>query len=591
MTTFQQLPARVVDLIIHYYYEYENAKRNRDLVGRVDGYGKLASVCKSMRKAALPYYHKTLVFQYTQETPYRDEDDEEPPPPPPELEGTGSPWKTNIKQVALECRMDSITELVIVSVYDFMMPLEIIDALKKMNFHMFKWNNIDTLRVYQGQDMQEEYEPSEWVTEDSLTKLGEYLSTNLPAVRVLDSTDTQGGRLDLLHTMSAFLKLTISQLTRFRTCNGNNPVFGVRDLPPQITHLDITRRFTVEALMLPRMFAPSLKVLHLQMLPLTYIWDHFYTNDRSSQELEFTSLESFVVSFYRPREAIIETEEMGFELDAARRNRQRAMEVDPAYTELKPNRKRPTFPVLRRLWVLVYTDHKVSDFLDDFPSAQIQDLRLNGALNTFKSLNLHRYTSLQRLEMIYDAGDRRRELPHIRRLWSRVFSIGHRLQYLKLYQMSSKVVAFPSTSTCTGLIRLQIGTALPIGVAQSLLNCLPRLELMDLHSLIIDNDWMMSEKDLLMRAVEVAKQPASRLGCVNLLHLAIQFQDCRPMLYESALAVTLLVLKIPSLEVLDPRVFKFAEYLENIRKKVMMLAIHDHLDAYQRLVFPHPRLV
>ncbi|KAJ1939940.1 hypothetical protein EC988_007173 [Linderina pennispora] len=391
--------------------------------------------------------------------------------------------------------------------------------------------------------------------------------------------------------MSAFLKLTINQLTRFRTCNGNNPVFGVRDLPPQITHLDITRRFTVEALMLPRMFAPSLKVLHLQMLPLTYIWDHFYTNDRNSQELEFTSLESFVVSFYRPREAIIETEEMGFELDAARRNRQRAMEVDPAYTELKPNRKRPTFPVLRRLWVLVYTDHKVGEFLDDFPSAQIQDLRLNGSLNTFKSLNLHRYTSLQRLEMIYDAGDRLREFPHVKRLWSRVFSIGPQLQYLKLYQMSAKVVAFPSTSTCTGLRKLQIGSAMNISVTQSLLNCLPRLEFLDLHSLIIDDDWKMTEKELLMRAVEVAKQPASRLGCTSLLRISIQFQDCRPMLYESALAITLLVLKISSLEVLDPKVFSLVEYLENIRKKVMMLAIHDHLDAYRHLVFYHPRTV
>ncbi|KAI8319802.1 hypothetical protein GQ54DRAFT_306010 [Martensiomyces pterosporus] len=546
MCSFQDLPSRVIENIVDYFCQHDAQIPNAGHIKRLLEIGQLCNTCTAIRSYAQPYYNEVVVFERHECGAGREPDTAVNPKliwswdEPPYI------WRTNAISIVLSKRQSGVRIMIINSRDAFIEPMDMIDALNGGRFGAFEWPNIQMLRMYQGYDDTGE-ETTKWVTEESLTKLGEFLAKSLPALTELDSYDTLGGRLDTNHTMSTLMQRNITRMTKIQALNGNNPVFGVRQLPQQITHLDLQQARSGEALMLPKIFAPSLKFLGLQDIPLSYIWDQFYGGQHDdSGDLYFDSLVALKVAFFMPIAPMTDSKGSG-EVGRAQRAQQ-ADDVDSVYTVLKANRRRPRFPKLRKLEIAKYPGGKLADFLEDFPVGRIVELRVDGVLASFKSLSLRAFKALQQLSVTCTTQAKTPEHPHVNRLLAKTFGMEAQLHRLYIKTDWRLKIPMPPRIKCVSLKFLSLDVKMDIPTIAKLLDQLPRLEYLRLMQVPRVHVWPLVWEDMLKEALKVVRTPEDIARGSNLLELDVEglFSICDASLVIPV--ILLLSMRIPSLQ-------------------------------------------
>ncbi|KAJ1946795.1 hypothetical protein FBU59_001956, partial [Linderina macrospora] len=283
-------------------------------------------------------------------------------------------WNSNIDLVARNGTAE-ITTMIILSRDEYIEPAEIIKGLRLYLVDSFSWDSVTMLRVYEGNDstfslkiMDEtrrgtlKQEDVQWVTNESLVELADYIANCLPNLTDIESHDVQGQRLGKRHTFSPLLGKLAKQWRRIRAISGNVPVFNVDKLSAELTHLHLGIGNAVDILTVPKLYAPALEHLRLDRIALDSLWRVFYGHTADScgggfSTITFAMLKSLYLDFSVPMRPNSQSVQAASGLGSEKRKSHSPLVDDTDYIKyrvLSPERAKPSFPKLDSLTLSRY---------------------------------------------------------------------------------------------------------------------------------------------------------------------------------------------------------------------------------------------
>ncbi|KAJ2744856.1 hypothetical protein GGI20_002624 [Coemansia sp. BCRC 34301] len=398
-----------------------------------------------------------------------------------------------MKRITATNATAQVTEVVI-STYDrYPDPDDVLAMLRDHCFDQHQWPAVTTLCVnfksdYDVDDVSSEKDEigtasSDWIPDESFVALSAYLAEHLPAVDTLWMDDNRCRRVGPRNALSNYVADRLTHLRRLNLRFAYMPAFGVKTLPPQITHLTLSVHSAYDYIDIPRIMTPMLVSLTLSAIPLSYLWDRFChstgvarsaSTGQIQSTVEFTELRRLDLTFHVPYRSVpsgkteddlmweryhkentaanggVETaadDEEGFAArgDDTEEVRSKAIvakyvsnttpsykgnaklktisvkERAAKYTVLRTDGKRPKFPKLQHLQLNMYPG-RVKEFLRDIPLAQLLTLRISGDLVAFKGLRLKGLTCLQSSNLSYFSDSRFRESAHANRFLAKAFA-------------------------------------------------------------------------------------------------------------------------------------------------------------------------
>ncbi|KAJ1990218.1 hypothetical protein GGI04_006014, partial [Coemansia thaxteri] len=251
-----------------------------------------------------------------------------------------------VGRLALGAAVEGVTE-VIISTYDrYPDPEDVLAILRQYQFDQYTWPNVTSLCVNFKSDFdvddREADDPAltpadptttanptapttpapapapaastaDWISNESFTALSQFLALHMPAVDTLWMDDNRCRRVGQRNAMSTYIA---DRLDRFRRLNlrfAYMPAFGVKTLPPIITHLTLSVHSAYDYIDIPRIMTPMLVSLTLNAIPLNYLWDRFChstsvsrsaTTNQILNTVEFTELRRLELSFHVPYRSV-----------------------------------------------------------------------------------------------------------------------------------------------------------------------------------------------------------------------------------------------------------------------------------------------
>ncbi|KAJ2838204.1 hypothetical protein FBU31_000972 [Coemansia sp. 'formosensis'] len=414
-----------------------------------------------------------------------------------------------------------VTELVISTFDRYPNPDDVLDMLRQCGFDQHKWPAVTTLCIhfksdYDIDDSDKEEADSEWIPDESFAALSAYLVEHLPAVDTLWMDDNRCRRVGPRNALSNYVASRLTQLRKMFLRFAYMPAFGVKTLPPQITHLTLSVHSAYDFIDIPRIMTATLVSLTLSAIPLNYLWDRFSTSPTTrTNSVEFSELRRLDLTFHVPYRSIpsgkteddlmweryhkesTETEEDGTKVayvDSKTDNYKgnyklktiSVKERTPKYTLLRADGKRPRFPKLQHLQLNLYPG-RIRDFLRDIPLPQLLTLRISADLVAFKGLRLAGLDLLQSSNLCYYSESKLRESPHANRFLANAFAQPPTIHKMTVSASSKCRLRLPLEIACTGIRRLKITAQISYADLPGLLRQLPVLEFLDLQrALFVD---------------------------------------------------------------------------------------------------------
>ncbi|KAJ2476992.1 hypothetical protein EV174_004757 [Coemansia sp. RSA 2320] len=555
--TLQTLPRQIVDQILDRCYDRQLPAFHPKFFRVYQDFQDYSHLCRRLRDSALPFLTRRLIFERYNlavegvgKQTLSHEDLKAAKRLPPVIR-----WKTNMPRVvgrlALGAAVEGVTE-VIISTYDrYPDPEDVLAILRQYQFDQYTWPNVTSLCVNFKSDFdvddREADDPAltpadptttanptapttpapapapaastaDWISNESFTALSQFLALHMPAVDTLWMDDNRCRRVGQRNAMSTYIA---DRLDRFRRLNlrfAYMPAFGVKTLPPIITHLTLSVHSAYDYIDIPRIMTPMLVSLTLNAIPLNYLWDRFChstsvsrsaTTNQILNTVEFTELRRLELSFHVPYRSVPSgksEDDLMWEkyhknsADSADSLTNTSYKGNPKlktisvkertakYTVLRTDGKRPKFPKLQHLALNMYPG-RISDFLLDIPIAQLLTLRISGDLVAFKGVRLTGFTSLQTSNVSYFSDSRFRESAHGNRFLCKAFAQPPTVRSLSVTTCSKCRLRLPPASaiTCTSIRRLCITAQVSYADLPDLLRRLPALEYLDLQrALFVD---------------------------------------------------------------------------------------------------------
>ncbi|KAJ2784705.1 hypothetical protein GGI15_002180 [Coemansia interrupta] len=424
-------------------------------------------------------------------------------------------WRSNIKLVRVT-NMISYVRTVSISTTDrYPDPDDVLKMLKEHGFDNLRYTSVTRLIVKNKSDFDVDDKPSDdasdWIPDESFNALSQYLTENLPHVQELWLDDKRCMRVGPRNAMSPYIAENLDKMRRLELSFAHMPVFGVKTLPMQITHLRLTVHGAYNYIDIPRIATPMLQVLSLSAIPIDCLWQRFVQpasgSDGSQQQqqpppgfVDFPELRSLSLTFYVPYRSIpsakTENDYMweNYKDDAIRTKPESykgnsklktisVQDQSPKYHVLRTDSRRPRFPKLTSLSLNQYPG-RVSEFLKDVPVEQLVSLRLSGYINTFKGFRMNGFTSLRICSLMQFSELKHRQLSHGNRFFEHaMMHQSPALQSLHIVSSTEWRLRLPPVDKiqCSSIRRLRLSVTISFEDIPALLRCLPLLELLDLE--------------------------------------------------------------------------------------------------------------
>ncbi|KAJ2256051.1 hypothetical protein GGI13_001330 [Coemansia sp. RSA 455] len=510
--TLQTLPKQIVDKIIDHCYDRQLPAFHPKFFRVYNELQSYSHLCRRLREASLPYLESRLIFErYNLAVEGVDKQTLSHE----ELKAAKRlpaviRWMTNMRRVV---ETPARVKELIISTFDrYPNPDDVLDMLRQQKFEQLKWSGVTTLCISFKSDYDiddGEKDEGEWISDEAFAALSSFLAEHLPMVDTLWMDDNRCRRVGPRNVLSNYVAERLDRLSKLFLRFAYMPAFGVKTLPPHITHLTLTVHSAYDFIDIPRVMAPMLKSLTLSAIPLSHLWDKF----SGSGVVDFAELRRLDLTFHVPYRSIPsgKTEDdlmweryhkentdgpdgkplsyVDPKTDNYKGNTKlktiSVKERTPKYTVLKSD-KRPRFPKLQHLQLNLYPG-RIRDFLRDIPLQQLLTLRISADLVAFKGLRLTGLDRLQSSNICYYSESKLRESPHANRFLAKAFAQPPTLRRLTINTSSKCRLRPPPTLSCTGIRRLKLTAQISYADLPAMLRQLPRLEFLDLQrALFVD---------------------------------------------------------------------------------------------------------
>ncbi|KAJ2851075.1 hypothetical protein IWW36_001422 [Coemansia brasiliensis] len=523
--SFQQLPKRILDKIIYLWYEPLNHPAMQRYICKYEELCRLSWTCRGLRQTIKPLLRQRLIFeQYDMRLGQRDsafitfeeigEAKKQPAQPK---------WFTNMPMLVLSGEMERVSEVLISSHEMTPEPLSVLTQLQEHKVDRYEWPNATRLLLNFPSDgiLDSHSRPAaegEWFSDEHLAMMSRFLVKKFPNVNTVHMRDSNCKQLGLRNTLSSYISEQLSKLTCLHLHFHHLPVFGVKMLPAQITHLELVQSASGSSggdiMELPRMVAPTLVSLTLDAVVISQLWDRFcgLPGTPASRVVEFSRLESLELRFYMPflriptrkdDEYLWDNSLPGdyYDSDAVESSVGSARNLStkltlrtipvrdrsPKYTTIRAGSKQPRFPQLRVLRLRQYPG-RLSEFLSYIAADKLQTLDVTGDLVVFKGLRLDKLTSMTSCSLSSHSPHARREWAHARRLVLKPFKQGRNLRHLSVGVAAETPMSIPPAMInvqSTGIRELELTLRIAIPDLIPLLCKLPQLESLSLMRLYL----------------------------------------------------------------------------------------------------------
>ncbi|KAJ1944777.1 hypothetical protein GGF37_002027 [Kickxella alabastrina] len=545
-TTLQTLPKQILEKIVYHYYDRQLPKFHPKFYKVYEDFRQLSQLCHSLRQVARPYTYRRVIFERYNLA----------------VEGVEpnglthealmaakklSPvtrWKSNHRLIEKLGLFEQVEEVVL-STYDrYPDPKDVLEMLRQRGFNRHMYPNATVLIVNFKSDYDLDDKAvaaasvkaagagagastaaavaadvescGEWIPDQAFSDLAQYLLAVLPSVDTLWMDDNRCSRVGPRSAMTPYISAHLEKLKRMHLRFSHMPAFGVKVLPPQITHLTISVHSAYDYVDIPRIVTPALQSLTLSAIPIHYLWDRFCQSPVGSagsktQQLEtpgiidFPELRELNLTFHVPYRTVPsgKSEE---DLVWERYNKEgpepkppisykgnprlktiSIKERTPKYTVLRTDTRRPRFPKLRHLNLNMYPG-RVHEFLRDIPTEQLLSLSISGDLVAYKALRLRGFASLVSVDISHFSVSRHRHSPHANRLLAHVLALASpSLRTMSSTMSSDYRLALPPPGRilCTHLRRLTLTAQISYADVPDLLRRLPLLEHFELQRALL----------------------------------------------------------------------------------------------------------
>ncbi|KAJ2435174.1 hypothetical protein GGF42_009097, partial [Coemansia sp. RSA 2424] len=326
--SLQTLPKQIVDKIIEHCYDRQLPAFHPKFFRVYTEFDEYTRLCRRLRDSALPYLTRRLIFERYNlavegvgKQSLAHEELKAAKKLPPVIR-----WMTNMPRIIAAHSTSQVTEVVI-STYDrYPDPDDILAMLREHKFDQYKWPSVTTLCVNFKSDYDiddaggggEKDEAgaggsSDWIPDESFALLSAFLAEHLPAVDTLWMDDNRCRRVGPRNALSNYVADRLSRLRRLNLRFAYMPAFGVKTLPPQITHLTLSVHSAYDYIDIPRVMTPMLVSLTLSAIPLSYLWDRFCHSTSVARStatgqiqstVEFTELRRLDLTFHVPYRSV-----------------------------------------------------------------------------------------------------------------------------------------------------------------------------------------------------------------------------------------------------------------------------------------------
>ncbi|KAJ2721826.1 hypothetical protein GGI07_003709 [Coemansia sp. Benny D115] len=516
--SLQTLPAQVVGRIVALCYDrqvpdfhpkyYKSYRHLRDL----------SHMCRRLRQAALPYIQERLVFERynlavegVDSAKLSHEAAKAAKKLPPLIR-----WETNLAPIAAQNLTSGVREVVISTFDRYPEPQDILAMLQSHKVDHYKFPAVNTLilNFKSDYDLDDHTgDDSDWIPDDAFTALAQYIEAVFPAVDALWLDDNRCRRVGRRNSMSCYISRRLQTMRVMYLRFAHLPSFGVKALPPQLTHLTLSVYSAYDYIDIPRISTAALQSLTLSAIPLNYLWDRFCltpTTDHSNgcsgrQTVEFPELRRLDLTFHVPYRTVPSGKSED-DLMWERYNREEPLpglapeapasykgnpklkaisvkERIPKYTVLRTDTRQPRFPRLQHLHIAMYPG-RVCKFLSLVPAEQLLSLRISGDLVVYKGMRLSAFTNLRECDLAHYSESSYRQSPHANRFLVQGLSQpSPKLRRLELMASSQCRLRLPPRDRirCASIRRLQMTAHILYSDVPELLRSLPQLEYLDLQ--------------------------------------------------------------------------------------------------------------
>ncbi|KAI9504902.1 hypothetical protein BX070DRAFT_233079 [Coemansia spiralis] len=250
----------------------------------------LTAVCKSWRKASLPLFYHTAICSIRQVVGRDSNRHEESG-----ISSTKVVSNTNVSLIVLGGYEKHVRRLAIDLVGDIPPDL-LVSQLDEAEFSKTSWPCIKTLQLehWHGHPLQRPVHSAE-----SLAIFNAYLLHNLPNLASVKYNSIGDYRYYQEFPLNGLLASSLSRLNKLDIHSGIVPGLGSSAFLPMLTSLTLRCPIKSCAAHLPRIFAESLRNLHIGFSSADTIWDRFYVA-KGKQHIVFARLKSLVLEYMAP---------------------------------------------------------------------------------------------------------------------------------------------------------------------------------------------------------------------------------------------------------------------------------------------------
>ncbi|KAJ2867610.1 hypothetical protein GGH94_000688 [Coemansia aciculifera] len=448
----------------------------------------LAAVCHSWRRAVLPLLYQTAACSI-KELPRHNSSTT--------TLGVGQDYLNHVQRTNLDLIVSGgyqkyVRRLAIDLAGD-VSPDQPITLLTEAGFGRASWPKIKRLRLshWHGQSHNKDV-----YSVESLARLNAYLLHTVPKLTSIKYISSDDRRHYSEFPLDGLLSSMLSRLTDVRITSGLVPDMCSSAFLPRLVSLTLRSPIYAGAAHLPRIFAETLKHLHIGFSSTESIWGRFYVAD-DAQTVQFKQLKSLVLEY---------SEAIDDERRAARAQKENRLygDSDSADVDMDDSlytyysddsshklgvtvqspsgkRARPVFSKLQHLSIHKYPfsiSRVLRHFqLDCVPHISIRDIRKG-----WDSLDAAMVSEMSSLRVHVEQAFESRKEEQRYQVWvNRLFSVSSRLTNLHLQASTTMPLALPDVIGLTRLVTLSFSMRVDLCTIPNLLSRLTHLRHLAMH--------------------------------------------------------------------------------------------------------------